>query len=48
LKTSRIAFVDGANLEPALGDIQSDANDLAHDEEPFATSVESTAFGPQA
>jgi hypothetical protein len=36
-------LVHGANLKPTLGDIQSDADDLAHDEEPFAMTVESTS-----
>jgi hypothetical protein len=31
--------VAAANLEPALGDIQSDADDLTHDEKPFAVPV---------
>ncbi|HTV54973.1 MAG TPA: hypothetical protein VMI06_08645, partial [Terriglobia bacterium] len=36
-------FVDAVSLKPTLGDIQSDADDLAHDKEPLAMSVESTA-----
>ncbi|GLS20985.1 hypothetical protein GCM10007874_40020 [Labrys miyagiensis] len=41
-------FVDGANLEPALGDIQSNADDLMHDDEPFALPVEIDPLPPQS
>jgi hypothetical protein len=41
-------FVDGANLEPTLGDIQSDADDLMDDEEPFAIPVEIDRSGRSA
>ena len=39
-------FVDGVNLEPALSDIQSDADDLTHDVGPFPIRVENRPLWP--
>jgi len=39
IENLRFRVVDATNLEPALGNIQSDADDLRHDVEPFAFPV---------